>query len=54
LRFALKGERPGQIVYMCETVGLQVTAMKRLRIGQVPLSDLPVLFNGARAAFEQG
>jgi 23S rRNA pseudouridine2604 synthase len=42
LRFALKGERPGQIAYMCETVGLRVTAMKRLRIGRVPLSDLPV------------
>ena len=42
LRFAVKGERPGQIAYMCETVGLQVTAMKRLRIGRLPLSDLPV------------
>ncbi len=42
LRFALKGERPGQIAFMCENVGLQVTAMKRLRIGRVPLSDLPV------------
>ena len=42
LRFALKGERPGQIAFMCESVGLQVTAMKRLRIGRVPLSDLPV------------
>ncbi len=42
LRFALKGERPGQIAYMCESVGLRVTAMKRLRIARVPLSDLPV------------
>jgi 23S rRNA pseudouridine2604 synthase len=42
LRFALKGERPGQIAFMCENVGLQVTAMKRLRIGRVPLADLPV------------
>ena len=42
LRFALKGERPGQVAFMCESVGLQVTAMKRLRIGRVPLSDLPV------------
>ena len=42
LRFALKGERPGQIAFMCGSVGLQVTAMKRLRIGRVPLSDLPV------------
>ena len=42
LRFALKNEKPGQIAFMCESVGLQVTAMKRLRIGRVPLSDLPV------------
>ena len=42
LRFALKGERPGQIAFMCESVGLQVAGMKRLRIGRVPLSDLPV------------
>jgi 23S rRNA pseudouridine2604 synthase len=41
LRFALKGEHPGQIAYFCESVGLTVTAMKRLRIGRVPLSDLP-------------
>lgn len=40
LRFALKGERPGQIAYICESVGLQVTAMKRLRIGRVPMSGL--------------
>lgn len=40
LRFALKGERPGQIAYMCESVGLQVTAMKRLRIGRVSMSGL--------------
>lgn len=40
LRFALKGERPGQIAYMCEGVGLQVTGMKRLRIGRVSMSGL--------------
>jgi 23S rRNA pseudouridine2604 synthase len=42
LRFALKGELPGQIAYLCESVGLQVTAMKRLRVGRMPLSQLPV------------
>ena len=42
LRFALKGERPGQVAYFCESVGLRVLAMKRLRIGRVPLSQLPV------------
>lgn len=40
LRFALKGERPGQIAYFCESVGLRVLAMKRLRIGRVPMRDL--------------
>ena len=40
LRFALKGERPGQIAYMCESVGLCVNAMKRIRIGRVPMSSL--------------
>ena len=42
LRFALKGERPGQIAYFCESVGLSVEAMKRIRIGRVPMSGLPV------------
>jgi 23S rRNA pseudouridine2604 synthase len=41
LRFALKGERPGQIAYMCESVGLTVLAMKRIRVGRVPMSSLP-------------
>ena len=41
LRFALKGEMPGQIAYLCESVGLSVEAMKRLRVGRVPLSQLP-------------
>ena len=40
LRFALKGERPGQIAYFCESVGLRVSAMKRLRIGRVPMRNL--------------
>ena len=40
LRFALKGERPGQVAYFCESVGLRVEAMKRIRIGRVPLSGL--------------
>ena len=40
LRFALKGEQPGQIAYFCDSVGLQITGMKRLRIGRVPLRGL--------------
>ena len=42
LRFALKGVLPGQIVHMCRMVGLQVVAIKRLRIGRIPLAALPV------------
>ena len=42
LRFALKGELPGQIAYLCESVGLTVTGMKRLRIGRVAMSGLQV------------
>jgi 23S rRNA pseudouridine2604 synthase len=41
LRFALKGIRPGQVPAMCEAVGLRVVALKRIRIGRVPLAKLP-------------
>lgn len=40
LRFAMKGIRAGQIPAMCEAVGLQVEAIKRIRIGRVPLSKI--------------
>ena len=42
LRFALKGEQPGQIAYFCESVGLSVMGMKSLRLGRVALSGLAV------------
>ena len=41
LRFALKGAQPGQIAHMCQCVGLQVLAMKRIRIGRVAMAKLP-------------
>ena len=41
LRFALKGERAGQIAYFCRSIGLEVLALKRIRIGRVPMSGLP-------------
>ncbi len=41
LRFALKGVTPGQITHACKTVGLQVVAMKRIRIGRVSMAKLP-------------
>lgn len=37
LRFAIKGVQPGQLRHMCHEVGLEVTAIKRLRIGRIPL-----------------
>lgn len=41
LRFALSGVQPGQLQSMCADVGLQVVAMKRIRIGRVPLAKMP-------------
>jgi len=41
LRFALKGVLPGQIRHMCESVGLQVLGMKRIRLGRVSMAKLP-------------
>ena len=40
LRFAVKGAHPGLITLLCERVGLNITAMKRIRIGRVPLATL--------------
>lgn len=42
LRFALKGEQPGQIAFLCEAVGLSVQGMRRIRIGRVAMGRLPV------------
>jgi len=40
LRFALKGDRPGQLAALCQAAGLQVQGMRRLRIGRVALGPL--------------
>lgn len=40
LRFAVKGLMPGQLAQMCDAVGLRISAMKRIRIGRVPLAGL--------------
>jgi 23S rRNA pseudouridine2604 synthase len=40
LRFALKGVSAGQLPAMCERVDLAVIALKRIRIGRVPLGPL--------------
>ncbi len=42
LRFVLRQGRKRQIRRMCELVGLSVTGLKRVRIGNVPLGGLPV------------
>jgi len=41
LRFVLTQGKKRQIRRMCETVGLQVLGLKRVRIGKVMLGDLP-------------
>ena len=41
LRFVLKEGRKRQIRRMCELVGLRVVGLKRVRIGQVVLGQLP-------------
>jgi 23S rRNA pseudouridine2604 synthase len=40
LRFAGKGIKPGQVGHMCGAVGLEVKALKRLRIGRMALAGL--------------
>ncbi|WP_263145320.1 RNA pseudouridine synthase [Pseudomonas sp. RIT-PI-AD] len=40
LRFALKTPQPGQLRFMCESVGLRVLGLRRLRIGRVAMSKL--------------
>ena len=41
LRFVLREGKKRQIRRMCEMVGLKVTGLKRIRIGNVMLGDLP-------------
>ncbi|QSX76181.1 rRNA pseudouridine synthase [Lysobacter arenosi] len=42
LRFAIKAVRPGQLQDMCAQVGLDVVAIRRIRIGKIPLAKMPV------------
>ena len=41
LRFVLREGKKRQIRRMCEQVGLTITGLKRVRIGNVRLGDLP-------------
>ena len=42
LRLAMKNPAPGHIASMCASVGLTIISMKRIRIGGVSMSKLPV------------
>ena len=42
LRFAIKGAHPGLVAYRCDQAQLEMVAMRRIRLGRVALSDLPV------------
>ncbi|MDB5773956.1 MAG: hypothetical protein JWP38_89 [Herbaspirillum sp.] len=42
LRFALKTPDRGLIEHMCGNVGLRVVTLRRIRIGRVPMANLPV------------
>lgn len=42
LRFALKNPHPGDIVLLCEAVGLKVSAIRRVRIGGVSIGKVPL------------
>ena len=41
LRFAVKGISPEWLPWMCEEVGLRLTALRRLRIGRIAMAGLP-------------
>lgn len=41
LRFAVKGIAPAAVPWMCAQVGLQLTALRRIRIGRIPMAGLP-------------
>ena len=41
LRIAAKGIAPEWVEWMCAQVGLQLTALKRIRIGRIPMAGLP-------------
>ncbi|HET8745906.1 MAG TPA: RNA pseudouridine synthase [Ramlibacter sp.] len=41
LRFAVKGIAPADIGWMCAQVGLELTALRRIRIGRIPMAGLP-------------
>jgi 23S rRNA pseudouridine2604 synthase len=43
LRFAMKGIAPELVEWMCAQVGLRLTALKRIRLGRIPMAGLAPL-----------
>ncbi|MCA3236863.1 MAG: RNA pseudouridine synthase [Curvibacter sp.] len=41
LRFAVKGIAPEHIAWMCAQVGLELVALRRIRIGRIAMAGLP-------------
>ena len=41
LRFAVKGSHPGLMGWLCDRMDLPLVGMKRIRIGRLPMADLP-------------
>jgi 23S rRNA pseudouridine2604 synthase len=41
LRLAMKGIRPDVVEWMCAQVGLRLVALRRIRIGRLPMAGLP-------------
>lgn len=41
LRLAVKGAHPGLAAHLCELAGLELLALRRIRVGRVALGDLP-------------
>ena len=42
LRFAVKGSHPGLIAYLCGVGQFEILGMRRVRLGRVALTDLPI------------
>ena len=40
LRLAVKGAHPGLAAYLCELAGLEIQALRRIRLGRVSLGDV--------------
>ena len=42
LRMAVKGAHPGLAAYVCELAGLEITALRRIRLGRVGLGEIAI------------